>query len=104
MSSDLLQHVAALPCFCRRSNGCLDAVDKLLLMELVMQFESSPKPMHSRALHLTGDAIGFLKRTTSLGAPRFESAIRRLDRDRFIELLGPVEDDRVDVFVPRWFE
>lgn len=93
MRHETIARVAALPCFVRRSLGCLDPDHKLLLMQLALLSDDG------RSVHLVHDTARLLRQQTSLTAMRFAAALRRLDRGGFVELGGAITTDKFTVYI-----
>lgn len=97
MRDETIARVAALPCFVRRSLGCLDPDHKLLLLQLALLSENG------RSLHLVHETARRLRLQTSFSPTRFASALRRLESSHFIEIAGAVTTDKFSVYLARDF-
>lgn len=89
---DTIARVAALPCFVRRSLGCLDPDHKLLLLQLALLSQNGI------AVHLVHETSRTLRTQTSFTTTRFSSALRRLERGGFIEISGEITTDTFTIF------
>lgn len=92
MREETIARVAALPCFVRRSLGCLDPDHKLLLLQLALLSENG------ESVHLVHEISRTLRMQTSFTSTRFASALRRLERGKFIEISGAVTTDTFSIF------
>lgn len=95
---DTIARVVALPCFVRRSLGCLDPDHKLLLLQMALLSKNG------ESLHLVHETSRTLRTQTSFTTTRFSSALRRLERGGFIEIAGAVTTDKFSVYLAGDFE